>query len=440
MTELINCDVAVVGAGPAGSAAAIRLREAGADTVMVDREHFPRFRIGESLLPRATAMLESLGVGEAVRDAGFVSKVGATFTYEDGTTGGHIVFSEGTTLAGGQAWQVSRERFDVLLLERARALGARFIAGVRATDFVTAEEGVEITLRPHGASGDAGSGGGATSTTVRARYLVDATGQSGFLAKSLDLREPIPGFENVAVHTRFADVAWPTDVPPGNIQVISRRDLGWLWLIPLALSSEVGSGGPEVSVGVVLPRRELAQRSGDSEALLRGAIDEVPAAAVQLGGAELITKVRRDADFTYRTRSYAGERWIVAGDGGSFLDPVFSTGVTLALVSGAEAGEAIGRVLAGSLWAKEAESFERVSARRVDWFLPFVAGFYDPGFRDLFVQPSNMFGLIPALTAVLAGEDEVSLSVRLRLRLFLWLARLQGRTGKVVRSLHDHPA
>ncbi len=409
MSVAYEFDVAVIGGGPAGSATACRLARAGRRVVLFERDRFPRFHIGESLLASVNDALDEIGARDLVRDAGFPVKWGATFATADGAIERFADFATSPEVPAPQTWQVPRAEFDELLLRHAAACGADVREGHRVLDAAFDADGVTVTARDEA--------GGESETRVAA--VVDASGRVGLLARKLGLRAPEPRLASIAIFAHYSGVPRAEGRRAGDIRIIARHDLGWLWFIPV--SDDL------TSVGVVLPRLAYdALPRMPVEALLDHAIAETPAAATLMREARREWPVRVEKDFSFGARAYAGDRWLLVGDAGSFLDPVFSTGVAIALESGVEAGQALDRALAtGDLSARAFARFERRQRGRYRAFRRFVLAFYTRGFRDLFFQPVPMPAILRAVVTSLAGYWHPSPSARAWQRFFFLLTRVQ---------------
>ena len=402
-------DVAVIGGGPAGSAAACRLARSGRRVVLFERDRFPRFHIGESLLASVNDALDEIGARDLVRGQGFPQKWGATFGTADGGIERFADFATSPEVPAPQTWQVPRAEFDELLLRHAAACGADVREGHRVLDVAFAADGVTVTVRDESGREE----------QIRAAALVDASGRVGLLARKFGLRVTEPRLANIAVFAHYSGVPRAEGRRAGDIRIIARHDLGWFWFIPVSDTL--------MSVGVVLPRRAYDALSRmTAETLLDHVIAETPAAAALMGGARREWPVRVEKDFSFGARAYAGDRWLLVGDAGAFLDPVFSTGVAIALESGVEAGRALDRALAtGDLSARAFAAFERRQRQRYRAFRRFVLAFYTRGFRDLFFQPVPMPVVFRSVVTSLAGYWRPSWSARAWQRVFFLLTRLQ---------------
>jgi flavin-dependent dehydrogenase len=307
-------------------------------------------------------------------------------------------------------YQVERSRFDELLLDHARERGAEIRQGCRAVD---------VSFTPDAAVVSIADEDGRQATTT-ASYLIDASGQSGFLAKRLALRRPDAALRNVSFYAWYEGVHRPSGARAGDIRIISRRDMIWIWLIPLTAGL--------TSIGVVLSRAQHAARDTQKPVsdLLESNLASTAAAAEQLRLATRVSEVRTEADFSYEPKTYVGRRWLLAGDAGSFLDPVFSSGVLLALESGLEAAETVHRSLRETDRAhRSLVSFNRRQRKRYRFYRRFARGFYNPAFRDLFFQTSSRWGLVEDIAVVLAGHWQAPWQRRLKLRAFFMMVVLQ---------------
>lgn len=412
-------DAVVIGGGPAGSSAAARLAGLGRRVLVAERERFPRFHVGESLVPKTGEHLRRIGAYDKVAAEGFPVKRGAILLSADGEHGSYADFSRAEGVTDSTTWEVPRHRFDQLLLEHAAECGAEVCQETRVTDVDLEKDEVSAVLR---------AGGG--ERTVRARTLIDASGRDGFLAKRLKLRRFDPDLRHVGLHAWYEGVVPPPADCRGDLRLVSMNRAGWAWLIPL--------DERRTSVGVVVSRERHAKLpTGSPERCLDLLLSEVPALPPLLAHARRTSAVRVDGDYSYSTRSYAGDRWLLAGDAGSFLDPVFSTGVLLALESGVGAAEAVHTGLANPGGRRSAfDGYDRAQRREYETWRRFVSGFYRPELRDLLLQPANRLGLADAVVTVLAGNTRSGAVHRLRLEAFFAAVALQ-RFVPLVPRLHD---
>jgi len=405
-------DFAVAGGGPAGASAAISLGQRGHSVVLFERHTFPRFHIGESLLSTANDAFAALGVAKKVEAACFPEKWGARLYTHDGHTGRYVDFTDVREVTTAQTYQVCRHEFDHILLERAREVGVHVREGC---DVIGCE------FAPDAAILDIASGTDAASNRVRVRALVDATGRAGLIARKFNLRTEEPRLANIAIYSHYTGVPRLEAQRPDDIRLVARSDAGWFWLIPI--SKEL------TSVGVVLPKmlyRRLA--NGSSEETLNRTISDTPIVATLMREARREWPVRVEKDFSYSASTYAGDRWVLAGDAGSFLDPVFSTGVSIAMESGIEAAAELHRaLLKNNFSAASFVAFSRRQRRRFQSFRRFVVGFYTPQFRDIFFSPDPPRLIFRSVTTILAGKWNASLWTRFLNHLFFGLVSVQKR-------------
>jgi len=398
-------DVAVVGGGPGGSSAATALARRGKRVVLLERDRFPRFHIGESQLPWSNEVFRELGVDQAIATAGFVKKWGASFRPPDGGTEQYADFADGVETPTPQTFQVLRERFDEVLLRHSERCGVTVREGHRLLDATFDADAV--TLRFADPDG--------VESTSRVGVVVDASGRTGIVLKRFGRHEYDPLLRNIAVHAQFENIPRATGRRAGDIRMFTRPDMGWLWLIPLSETV--------TSVGAVIPKA-VHQREAKAtpEESLAHYLAATPLAGSLLEQARRVTPARVDVDYSYLATRIAGDRWVAVGDAAAFLDPIFSTGVLLAMQGGLDAAEAIDAGLrTGDLSQRVFARYERTVRKRYHHFRRFAIGFYDPAFRELWFARNKRFGIYGAIVSVLAGNWRPSLLTRAKIGLFFAL-------------------
>jgi flavin-dependent dehydrogenase len=374
----VRREVIVVGGGPAGSTTANLLALAGHDVLVLEKEIFPRFHIGESLLPIDLPIFRRLGI--ELDPATFLRKDGAEFI--DESTGESVVFSfaEGLTGLAPHAYQVERAAFDHALLLAARTRGAEVREGVRVAGISPGPDEVAVET----------TGG----ETLRARFLVDATGQDAMLGRAARTVEPLKGFGRVAVFRHYQGLAPEIAeelAATGNIKVLMIPE-GWMWLIPLS--------GARLSVGLV------SREATNSPETLERAIASSPVIQRLIAGARG-TEPRIIRNFSYKNLNASGSRWACVGDAACFLDPVFSSGVSLAMLSGEALADRLGPALdAGSEATPDLmAAHEKRMETGYRSFAGLIGRFYDHAIvRNLFFAGSDSEAYRPGIISVLGGD------------------------------------
>ncbi|HUX82921.1 MAG TPA: NAD(P)/FAD-dependent oxidoreductase [Halothiobacillus sp.] len=382
------CDVLVIGGGPAGATVAPLLAERGYRVVVLEKAHHPRFHIGESLLPANMPLFDQLGVGDQIRAIG-MEKWGAEFVSPWHEHTQMFEFGDAWDKSQPMAYQVRRSEFDEILIRNAERKGVTVFEGCKATavDFLPNSEGAVVT-----AERDDGE-----HLRWRARFVVDASGRDTFLASRMQIKQRNPKHNSAAVYGHFRDVQRHTGQTAGNISIFW-FDHGWFWLIPLA--------DGVTSVGMVTWPYHMKTRGERSLiAFLNDNIQQCPALAARMADAVRVSDVEATGNYAYSASRNHGDNYVLLGDAYAFIDPVFSSGVLLAMQSGFLAAEAIDQCLTNPARAPVAlrrfDKMMRLGPREFSWFIYRVT---NPTMRDLFMGPRNILRVREALLSLLAGD------------------------------------
>jgi flavin-dependent dehydrogenase len=379
--------VLVMGGGPAGSTAAIVLAERGYDVVLIEKARHPRFHIGESLLPANLPLFERLGVAAQVRAIG-MEKYGAEFTSSWDGRHQKFEFADAWDKSFPLAYQVRRSELDEILIRRAGQAGTRVIEGCRARNVVFAADGRSARV-------DVAHDTGAVES-FEARYLIDATGRDTFLGQSLGAKRRNTRHNSAAIYAHFTGARRTPGKCGGNIGVYW-FDHGWFWFIPLADGN--------TSIGAVVWPSYMKTRKGPVRDFFLSTIALCPPLAERLRDAELSTEVEATGNYAYSCDHSHGANYLLVGDAYTFIDPVFSSGVMLAMASGEAAAltvdECVRRPGREARALKRFDRMVRHGPKQFSWFIYRVT---NPTMRELFLEPKNVLRMKEALLSLLAGD------------------------------------
>ncbi len=392
--EIETFDCIVIGGGPAGSTVATLVADAGHKVLVIERAKFPRFHIGESLMPETYWTFERLGMLPKLKDSDFVKKYSVQFVTASGRESQPFYFDERDPRDCSQTWQVLRSRFDEMLLDNAGQHGAtvwqegnvnEILLEPSETDDLPRATGVVVTRK------------GEAPRRINAKVVVDATGTNAMLSKKLGIRKGDPNLRKAAVFAHYKGCARDPGKNGGATLVLStKQNDGWFWYIPL----------PDdiTSIGVVGDLSRLSNKLSTPEQTLEDEINNCAGLEPRMTNAQRVGEVHVISDYSYRSSRCAGDGWVLVGDAFGFLDPMYSSGVFLALKSGEMAADAINDALAkGEADAVNLSKWGDTLSDGMQTIRKLVYAFYTPGFsfgRFIRAYPDKVHDV----TAVLVGD------------------------------------
>jgi flavin-dependent dehydrogenase len=387
-------DVIVIGGGPAGATAAALIAEQKKDVLLLEREKSPKFKIGESLMPATYWTFKRLGILDKMKESSFTKKYSVQFVSKSGKSSAPFYFFENNDHESSRTWQVDRDHFDELLLDTAAQKGAEVYFGGQVLDVLfDGEKAVGVRTKLQDKS----------IKNINSKVVVDASGQSALLSRKLGISAPEPDLKKIAIYTHYKGGARDHGVDEGAT-IIYKTSHGdsWFWYIPL--QDDILSVGVVGSVDrLVKKRKEALQTIFDME------LEQCPALKERLVNAEMLYPVKTVKDFSYRAAKIAGDGWVLVGDAFGFLDPMYSSGVFLALKMGEFAADAIVEALdKNDLTGKQLGKFQARITQGMHWIRGLINAFYTEDFsfgKFLGQNPEFKQPVVDILTGDVIDKD-----------------------------------
>ena len=394
----------VIGGGPAGSTFGTFMSQRGRQVTLLEKDHHPRFHIGESLLPMNLPIMERMGVLDKIRAIG-VPKMGADFSIAGaGEEYNTFHFSRALGDSPDHAYEVRRSEFDQVLFEHCRSSGVDAREGMRVTSVTAHKDGRHLVSAVDETGGE---------HRWDAAFLVDASGRDTFLSSRNGWKTKNRRHASAAVFAHFGGVRRRPGSDQGNISIYW-FDQGWIWMIPLR--------DDVMSIGAVCRPDYLKTRNCELDEFLERTLKNVPEVRDRIEDAKPLVAAQATGNYSYLSKRMHGPGFLMIGDAYAFIDPVFSSGVYLAMSSAERAVEVAEAWLSKDrrAWLRAARRYEADTQRGLGYFSWFIYRFMTPPMRDLMSNPRNMFQVVQGVISMLAGDVFDNRTVRLR----LWLFRL----------------
>ncbi|MBI1358296.1 MAG: FAD-dependent oxidoreductase [Acidobacteria bacterium] len=387
-------DAIVIGGGPAGSSSAAILAEKGRRVLVLEREKFPRYHIGESLIPYCYFSLERLGMIPKLKASHFVKKYSVQFVSRAGNLSQPFYFSEHLKHEAACTWQVWRSEFDQMLLDNAREKGAEVLEETKVVDFLQDEQGRVVGVKALAKSGE--------PLEFQAPITIDATGRDSFAMLRNGWRVRDPQLNKIALWTYYEGALRDSGLDEGATTVAALPDRGWFWYIPLPHNT--------VSVGVVAEKEYLFRDTRDLEDIFAREIGNNQWIEEHLAPGRRTEPLRITGEFSYRSQHCAADGLVLAGDAFGFLDPVFSSGLFLALRSGVLAADAVDEALTvQDVSGARFDAYGRQVRGEIEAMRRLVYAFYDNNFsfgKLLMVHPELQGDVTDCLIGHLTRDFE----------------------------------
>ena len=416
LAPMSQYDAIIIGGGPGGSTAGSALARAGKKVLILEREKFPRFHVGESLIPFGNEELRAIGVWEKLNEARFVPKLGAEFVLGNSNASMTVVFGKHLPEYYAQTYQVERSKFDKLLLEHAEESGCEVWQETLVQTVDITDSGVTVVCKR-----------GEETHELKARWIMDASGRDAFLGKRMNLPKTDLGMpKKFATFAHFRGVK-RNDPPADGYITIVRLDFGWFWMIPL--------DAEKTSIGLVQTLEHYKATGMKPDECFEHVVATAPEIRKRMLNAERVGDYRVVSDYTYRYHQNAGPRWLLIGDAAGFIDPIFSSGVMLSIKSGYLAAT---KVLAAdeagtALSTAEQKRYTKKVGQMCKVFLRMIKMFYSNNGFEVFISPNPDPQIERAVFNLVAGNTNFGWWLHLKVLLFYAICAAQRYVALVPR-------